>query len=97
MDIKEDVKKIIFSRDNFPRMIKKEEGELLKNYFDLDENFRGRSEEKTNLERRYIRIIGENKYSLLEEFLFRENEAAIEMNKAIGVNYYLSRKSLDKN
>ncbi|TDT68641.1 hypothetical protein EV215_1708 [Hypnocyclicus thermotrophus] len=81
---------ILNSIDNFPKKIEKKKGEILKQDFILDSNFKQNS--LKNLERRYYFNKDNEKYILIEEFLFKENEMEIKLENAITINYYINKK-----
>lgn len=94
--MKGEVAEIILKKDNFPCMLMKSEGQTLKKFFDIDQDFlKKRSERKhvDDLEFRYIYREGDEKFILIEEYIFKENESVLNTENAIGVNYYLNKIS----
>ncbi len=82
---------VILKNQNFPRMLSKNDGASLKKYFELDMDFSGGNKGSGDLEFRYYYSQGEDRYVLIEEYLFRENEMVLDISRAIGVNYYLNK------
>ncbi|MBZ4682876.1 MAG: hypothetical protein PWP46_331 [Fusobacteriaceae bacterium] len=82
---------ILNSINNFPKKIDKKIGEKLKRDFILDNSFSNKNSVK-NLERRYYFNNNNEKYILIEEFLFKENESEITIENAIDINYYINKK-----
>ncbi len=85
---------IISNKDHFPCILKKIEGQILKKFFKIDEEFiKNRSERNhvDDLEFRYIYNENGEIFILIEEYLFKENEPILNIENAIGVNYYLNR------
>lgn len=85
---------IISAKETFPCKLKKQEGETLKKNFQVDESFilsRKNREHLDDLEFKYLYEDEGTKYTLLEEFLFKENSPVLDVHSAIGVNYYLNK------
>jgi predicted lipid carrier protein YhbT len=94
--MKGEVFDIILKKENFPCMLRKSEGQTLKKFFDLDQNFLKKRSERNHiddLEFRYIYNENNEKYILIEEYIFKENESVLNIENAIGVNYYLNKNS----
>ncbi len=84
---------VVLNSQKFPRMLSKKEGISLKKYFELDTDFGGGYKGSGDLEFRYYYSKGEDRYVLIEEYLFKENELILDISRAIGVNYYLNKLS----
>ncbi|WP_319205256.1 hypothetical protein [uncultured Ilyobacter sp.] len=85
---------IILKKDHFPCLLKKTEGQTLKKFFEIDELFiksRGSRDHIDDLEFRYIYKDDQSIFILIEEYLFKENEAVLNIENSIGVNYYLNK------
>jgi hypothetical protein len=92
--MKLEITEIILKKDHFPCVLKKTEGQILKKYFKADETFiknRCNRNHIDDLEFRYIYKEDEDVFILIEEYLFKENEAILNLENAIGVNYYLNK------
>ena len=83
---------ILEEKDNFPRIIPKKQGEILKNEFKLDREFMERQNDKNDMEYRYFKEVNGEKYILIVEYLFKDGEPFLKIENAIDVNYYLNRK-----
>lgn len=86
---------ILIRKTIFPCRLDKSEGETLKKFFHLDEGFLASRKERGHLDDLEFKYIYEEegiKYILLEEYLFKENTLVLDINAAIGVNYYLNKK-----
>ncbi len=83
---------ILKEKNNFPRMITKNQGEVLKNEFELDREFMEKQNDKNDKEYRYLKEIDGEKYTLLVEYLFRDGQPFLKIENAIDVNYYLNKK-----
>ena len=75
----------------FPCKLNRFEGKILKQHFILDENSIHKQEDKKDISYRYFKEINGYKYTLLEEYLFRDREIVLDIKRAIGVNYYLNK------
>ena len=82
---------ILMKSDKFPRMLSKNEGSSLKKYFEVDETFKSEFKGSGDMEFRYYYSGNGDRYVLIEEYLFRENEPVFEISRAVGVNYYLNK------
>jgi len=94
--MKREIMDIIIKKDFFPCKLQKQEGEALKKIFKLDEKFllsRKEREHLDDLEFKYTFEEDGIRYVLLEEYLFKENSPVLDIHSAIGVNYYLNKKS----
>ncbi len=92
--MEKEVLDIIVEKEFYPCKIKKQEGETLKKFFKIDEEFlisRKNREHLDDLEFKYVYEDDQGKYTLLEEYLFKENALVLDINLAIGVNYYLNK------
>ncbi|WP_319370897.1 hypothetical protein [uncultured Ilyobacter sp.] len=92
--MKFEITDIILKKDHFPCLLKKTEGQTLKKFFDIDEVFiknRCNRNHVDDLEFRYIYKDEQNIFVLIEEYLFKENEAILTIENSIGVNYYLNK------
>lgn len=77
----------------FPLKIAKEEGELLKEYFEFEKKLLNEQNDVKNLQYRYTKEIDGEMYILLEEFMFRDGDADLDIRRSIGCNYYLNKKT----
>jgi len=87
----ESVLNIIKMKGKFPCKLNKFEGEILKQQFILDENSVHQQKDKKDITYKYSLEIEGVKYTLIEEYLFRDRETILDIKRAIGVNYYLNR------
>ncbi len=78
-------------KGKFPCKLNKFEGEILKQQFILDENSVHQQKDKKDITYKYSLEIEGVKYTLIEEYLFRDRETILDIKRAIGVNYYLNR------
>lgn len=92
--MKKEMADILIDRDLFPCKLSKEEGRVLRDIFQIDDNFtkdrasRGHLED---IEFRYTYSENRDTYILLEEYLFKENTQILDITQAIGINYYLNK------
>jgi len=94
--MKREVMDIIIKKNFFPCKLQKQEGETLKKFFKLDEKFLLSRQEREHLDDLEFKYTFEEegvKYILLEEYLFKENSPVLDIHSAIGVNYYLNRRT----
>jgi hypothetical protein len=78
---------------NFPCRISRNDGEILKKNFDYHPEVKdNRRKNKSTLEFRYFKEIDGNKYTLLEEYLFRDRETFLDLKRAVGKNFYLNKE-----
>lgn len=92
--MKFEIMDIILKKDHFPCLLKKTEGQTLKKIFKIDEVFISNRKNRNHvddLEFRYIYKDEHNIFILIEEYLFKENEAVLNIENSIGVNYYLNK------
>jgi len=87
----ESVFNMIKAKDKFPCKLNKFEGEILKQHFILDENSVHKQEDKKDVAYTYFKEIEGVKYTLVEEYMFRDREVVLDIKRAIGVNYYLNK------
>lgn len=80
---------IIDSCPKFPCRLTKFQANILKRDFILNENEIQKQPDQKTLLYKYYYTYNTKQYMLLEEFLFRDNETVIDINRAIGRNYYL--------
>ncbi|MGM0507554.1 MAG: hypothetical protein ACQERZ_00055 [Fusobacteriota bacterium] len=84
-------KRFLKSIKKFPIRLSPTEAELLKPKFQLDKKFLDKQDDKSDIEYRYFSEVDEYKYILIEEFMFKEGEVFLNIENAIGKNYFLSR------
>ena len=89
----ESIINIINSKKTIPCKLSRFEGEILKQEFILDENSVHKQENKKDISYRYFKEIDGSKYTLVEEYMFRDREIVLDIKRAIGVNYYLNKDS----
>ena len=78
---------------NFPCKISRTDGEIIKNNFELQPVRKDNDKRnKTVLEFRYFKEINGVKYTLLEEYLFRDRETFLDLKRAVGKNFYLNKE-----
>lgn len=82
---------IVRGKTNFPLKLSRDEGELLKEYFDFDKKIINEQNDVKDLKYRYTKEIDGNKYVMIEEFMFRDGEVEINIVKSLGSNYYLNK------
>lgn len=82
---------IIKECTKFPCRIAKFKAEILKQDFVLDENEIQQQNNPKTLLYKYFYQHCQEKFVLLEEFMFRDNETFLDIKRAIGKNYYLYR------
>lgn len=83
---------ILDSKKKFPCKINKKEGKILTENFERDKTFHDDHNDKKDIEFRYFKKNHNAEYVLIEEYMFRDNETYFELNRAIDINYYLSKK-----
>lgn len=88
------VMNLLSKYQEFPVILNKRDGEELKKRF-LPEKAKYDSKiEKCSFKHRYFYDADRFRYVLLEEYLFSENHKILDLKKAIGINYYLSKKEI---
>lgn len=87
------IEEIIKSEDRFPRKITRDEGEYLKKKFDLlpDSPRKNQIPGNKSIEYIYKYHLQKHDYFLIEEYLFRDREFFLEIKRAIGKNFYLTK------
>jgi len=85
---------ILKTKKKFPCLIDNKEAEILKDFFHLDQKKINQQSQVKELHIFYHFVIAKKKYTLLEEYLFRDNETILELNRAIGKNFYLDLTEL---
>ena len=83
---------IVRDKNKFPIKLATIEGELLKEYFDFDKKIINEQNDVKDLKYRYTKEIDGNTYILIEEFMFRDGEAELDIVRSLGSNYYLNKK-----
>ncbi len=83
---------IIASKRNFPCVLNKEEGEIIKKEFHSLNSYIDKQKDLKDIELKYTKSINGSTYVLIEEFMFREKESVLDINEILGVNYYLFLK-----
>ncbi|MBN2461165.1 MAG: hypothetical protein JXB60_06110 [Candidatus Cloacimonetes bacterium] len=92
MTDQEVIRKILASKKRFPCRLDNIEGDICKEYFVLDTEHIQNQHHWKELQFRYHGRIDNEEYLLLEEYMFRDNETILDIKRAIGKNYYLSRE-----
>jgi len=87
----EGLNQIIFTLNRFPRKLSAAEGRLLKRSFELIVDKAVKDEDAKSLRFYYKKEVKGVIYLLAEEYLFRDRETHLEINRAITVNYYLNK------
>jgi len=90
MDIKE-LEKFVLSIKKMPCKLSNLEGRSLKQFFSLIPHENTLEKNVKSLRFRYEMELNKEKYLLLEEYLFREKETHLDLNRAIAINYYLNK------
>ncbi|BDU49974.1 hypothetical protein [Haliovirga abyssi] len=80
----------ILKDKKFPCKISKEDGGILKKQFELDKKSLNNPKDKTDIEYIYYKEYNKRKYVLIEEYMFRDGETVLEVERAIDVNYFLN-------
>lgn len=88
----QEISKIVSAIEKFPSKITSRDGRILKQSFEQIELFKTNCENTKSLRFKYRKIINDEEYLLMEEYLFNERETILELKHAITVNYYLNRK-----
>lgn len=83
---------IIKKCGKFPCKLSKNDGETLAEIFEFAKNSLNNQEESRTIEYFYKYNVEGNRYILIEEFLFMDQDEAIDISKAIDKNYYLYKK-----
>lgn len=82
----------ILKDKKFPCKLSKADGVILKKQFELDKKSLNNPKDKTNIEYIYYKEYNKKKYILVEEYMFRDGETVLEIERSIDVNYYLNAK-----
>jgi hypothetical protein len=83
---------IIKKHEKLPCKMSRSEGEILAEVFEFAKSSLNNQEESRTIEYFYKYEIEGEKYVLIEEFLFKEQDEAIDISKAIDKNYFLYKK-----
>ncbi len=83
---------IIKKHEIFPCKMSRSEGEILAEVFEFAKSSLNNQEESRTIEYFYKYEIEGEKYVLVEEFLFMDQDEAIDITKAIDKNYFLYKK-----
>lgn len=83
---------IVREKERFPCKLSTDEGELLKEFFDFDKKVLNEQNDVKDLKYRYKKEIDGDTYIMIEEFMFRDGEAELDVRKSLGSNYYLNRR-----
>jgi hypothetical protein len=82
---------IIFALNRFPRKLSTAEGKFLKRSFELILDKTVKDIDAKSIRYYYKKEVKGITYLLAEEYLFRDRETHLEINRAITVNYYLNK------
>lgn len=84
--------KILSEIDDFPTKLNKHNGEILQKNFTYITNESDNEKFSKSIKYKYVRKIDNNEYILIVEYLFRDNEVILDIQRAIGKNYYINRR-----